>query len=288
VTKTAFPQSSPPRDAAAIENFARIDAGLQAVAAEFGASAMSYPTLIAREALVRAGYPDAFPHLLMLATNLARPERSDLLDPPNLDSPQWCLSPAVCYHVYAQFAGQRFTEPTIVSAGGRCFRHESSTEPGRRQIEFEMREIVLLGDGEWVRATATDVKHRVENVARRLELEGEWRIAEDPFFLPRAQGQALMQRLKETKLEYCRGDGEESLALASVNFHEDFFGKRFDIRTQGGGFIHTACVAAGVDRWVASIHQQREEVCSCHPRCRHKPRKGFSNDCPGACRNCAT
>jgi seryl-tRNA synthetase len=263
---TSFAQSSPPRDECAIRRFARVDSTLVAVACEMGAASMSYPTLIAREALVRAGYPDAFPHLLMLAANLAQPERNDLLEPANLDSPQWCLSPAVCYHVYAQFAGRRLDGPTIVTAGGRCFRHESGIEPGRRQIEFEMREIVLLGEGDWVRAVARDAKDRVENVARRFELQGEWRFAEDPFFLPRAQGQALMQRLKGTKLEYCHGgDDTEALALASVNFHDDFFGRRFDIRTATGAFVHSACVAAGLDRWVSSIWQKREEVCSCHP-----------------------
>src|SRR5207247_1068331 len=139
---TAFPKSCPPRQAAEMATFARIDAALQTIATEMGAAAMSYPTLIAREALVQAGYPDAFPHLLMLATHLDRPEQGDSLEPSNLVSPPWCLSPAVCYHAYCQFAGRRLAEPAIVTAAGRCFRHEASIDPGRRQLEFDMREIV--------------------------------------------------------------------------------------------------------------------------------------------------
>ena len=36
-------------------------------------------------------------------------------------------------------------------------------------------------------------------------------------------------------------------ALASVNFHGDFFARRFDIRDASGALIHTACVAAPTD-----------------------------------------
>jgi seryl-tRNA synthetase len=258
MTTTTFAQSAPPRCRRKMATFERIDAALRDIACEMGATAMSYPTLIARDALVQAGYPEAFPHLLMLATSLDQPEQSAVLEPTNLASPQWCLSPAVCFHTYCQFAGRRLARPAIVTAAGRCFRHEASTDPGRRQIEFDMREIVLLGPGDWVRATATDCQNRLERAATLFELNGQWRIAEDPFFLPRAQGQALMQRLKESKLEYCLPDG---LAIASVNFHGDFFARRFDIRDADGELIETACLAAGLDRWASNL--KHGEVCSC-------------------------
>ena len=153
-------------------------------------------------------------------------------------------------------------EPAVITARGRCFRHEATIEPGRRQIEFDMREIVLLGRPEWVRASALECKERLERCARRLGLAGEWRAAEDPFFLPRARGQAMMQRLKETKLEYCCGDAAS--ALASVNFHGDFFARRFDIRDGSGALIHTACIAAGLDRWASGLHVHKREACPCH------------------------
>jgi seryl-tRNA synthetase len=267
---TSFPQSAPVRDALAMAAFARIDSAIQRVAAELGAEEMQYPTLISREALVKAGYPAAFPHLLMLAAPLRDPQLQGetQLAATNLASPGFCLSPAVCYHVYASFAGRRLGEPRAITAGGRCFRNEAGVQPGRRQIEFEMREIVLLGPAEWVRATAGAARERLEQLARQLGMSGEWRPAEDPFFLPRARGQALIQRLKQTKLEYCLADDPEGLALASINFHDDFFGRRFDIRdADGQQFLHSACVAAGLDRWAhASCMDQHEtEVTACHP-----------------------
>jgi len=263
---TRYAQAAPPRGREGIAVYQRIEGALARLAEKMGAAPMQYPVLIARDALVRAGYPDAFAHLLMMGANLRSPELigEGQLEPGNLASPQWCLSPAVCYHVYAGFTGQTLGGPRVVTAGGRCFRHEATVDAGRRQIEFEMREIVLLGAADWVRGTAQAGSERLGMIAREFALAGQWRAAEDPFFLPRAQGQALMQRLKETKLEYClEGDAEE-LALASVNFHGDFFGKRFDIRDADGNFIHTACIAAGIDRWASCIQRHRKEATSCH------------------------
>jgi hypothetical protein len=195
----------------------------------------------------------------MAAAHLADPQRGGLTG--NLASPRWCLSPAVCYHVYCSLAGQTINAPAIVTSAGRCFRNEATTEAGRRQIEFDMREIVMLGPGDWVRTTAIACQKRLAQIAQSFNLAGTWRVAEDPFFLPRAAGQALMQHLKESKLEFCLQDG---LAVASVNFHGDFFATRFELRDASGNFIHTACVAAGLDRWASSSKAAATEVCSCH------------------------
>jgi hypothetical protein len=119
---------------------------------------------------------------------------------------------------------------------------------GRRQIEFEMRELVLLGPAAWVDASADAARGAVDTVARGMSLAGEWHAAEDPFFLPAAGGKGLMQRLLKLKVEL-QWPGAGGLALASVNRHGTFFGQRFDITTPGGQPVHTACVAVGLDRW---------------------------------------
>jgi hypothetical protein len=220
-----------------------IDAEIDWIARGLGARGVHYPALIGRSALERAGYPESFPHLLLSAS------RSDC------SSTAWCLSPAVCYHVYEQFAGQALTEPLALTARGLCFRGEQGTAPGIRQIEFEMREIVFLGPSDWVLAQSRAAVDRLTTLAGRLGLCGEWQPAEDPFFLPAAAGKALMQRLLGVKEEY-RSGGPDGLALASVNRHGTFFGDRFGIGLADGSAVHTACVAVGLDRWHAL--RQRE------------------------------
>ena len=250
-----YPVAGPVRTAADAAVLDDIDARLRAIAWSMDASEMHYPSLIARPVLERAEYPQAFPHLLLSASRL---NCADTVRPGSAHRPRrtltgWCLSPAVCYHTYAQLAGRSLAAPVAITARGTCFRGERETSPGTRQIEFAMREIVFAGPAAWVDAEIDAATRRVEALARRLGLRGEWRAAEDPFFLPLAEGKALMQRLLRVKVEYQSLD-YDGLALASVNRHGPFFSQRFQIAAASGEQVHTACVAVGLDRW--SKHAQ--------------------------------
>lgn len=252
-------QSAPTRMRDEIDALDRIDLRVREIASSFGAREMQYPALIAREVLERAEYPRAFPHLLMFASRNVMPalgdtgqsssggrERGDRDD--GMGAHDWCLSPAVCYHAFAQLAGRLIDKATALTARGRCFRAERETAPGIRQVEFEMREIVLIGPITWIDACAEAAKRAVEAIADHEGLSGEWQVAADPFFLPAASGRAMMQRLLKVKLEY-QSPGAGGLALCSINRHGAFFGERFGITTPEGEPVHTACIAFGLDRW---------------------------------------
>lgn len=220
--------------------FDAIDAEVEWIAHAVGARGMHYPALISRTTLERAGYRESFPHLLLSATRLG-------------EETPWCLSPAVCYHAYGQFAGTVLPDPITLTARGLCFRGEQDTAFGIRQVEFEMREIVFLGAPQWVDGQSRIAVDRITALAKRIGLEGEWHPAEDPFFLPAGEGKAWMQRILGVKEEY-RSGGAQGLALASVNRHGSFFGERFGIRHGADGeLVHTACVAVGLDRWHACL-----------------------------------
>jgi hypothetical protein len=245
-----YPVAAPVRTAADAALLDDIDARVRAIACSMDASEMHYPSLIARGVLERAEYPQAFPHLLLSASrlNCDGTVRPGAKLRPRRALTGWCLSPAVCYHAYAELAGRSLERPVTISARGTCFRGERETSPGIRQIEFAMREIVFAGPAEWVDAEIERASRRVEALATSFGLRGEWRAAEDPFFLPRAEGKALMQRLLKVKLEYQSLD-YGGLALASVNRHGPFFSRRFQIGAASGDEVHTACVAVGLDRW---------------------------------------
>lgn len=243
-----YPLSVPVRTGPELAWHEYVDARVRDVAMSFGAREAQYSALIATEVLAQAEYPRAFPHLLLVAGRY--PLRDTGVPPPELPSietTEWCLSPAVCYHVYAQLAGSALREPIVVTARGACFRHECEQTPGVRQVEFAMREVVLLGAPDWVNASAPSVAHAIETLARELGLEGDWRAATDPFFLPMAEGKAALQRLAKTKHEYQQRDTR--LALASVNRHGTFFSQRFHITAVNGRGVHSACIAVGLDRW---------------------------------------
>ena len=79
--------------------------------------------------------------------------------------------------------------------------------------------------------------------------------ATDPFFGADAETLSKFQsafHLKyeiRTTLPYCSG----SLAVGSFNYHQDHFGRAFNIRLGNEGMACTACVAIGLERWAFSF-----------------------------------
>ena len=247
--------AAPIRTDAALSRFERLDAAFLAWARDWRAEQARFPALIAASVLARAEYPAAFPHLLMSACACTDPGRpaAALLGADNLEPTGWLLSPAVCHHAYARWAGETLPagDSRILTARGRCFRRETGFVPGRRQIEFEMREIILCGPPAWIAPLLAEARGRIDALGAAAGFTGTWSAAEDPFFLPAAQGRALLQRIRETKTEFLVNipGGGDPLALASINRHETFFGERFAIRLSDGSPAHTACIAFGLDRW---------------------------------------
>jgi seryl-tRNA synthetase len=249
-TSPEFPTAVPTRNAAAINRFEETDREFLQLARCHDARELQFPTLISKILLEQAEYPQAFPHLLMIACACHDPTQEPLFVPENLALQEWYLSPAVCYHAYALYHRQVLVDPQIVTARGRCYRREDSFQFGRRQLEFEMREIVLLGDPEWLKHKIAQLQTQIDRIAGAHSLSVHWETAEDPFFLPTAKGKALMQRLMETKKELVC-EKAEPLAIASINRHGSFFGERFAIRQPDETPVHSACVAFGLDRWAA-------------------------------------
>jgi len=246
-------QAAPTRVRSEVELLDRIDGKVRELAATMGAIELQFPVLISRDVLDRAEYPQAFPHLLLSATH-------------NDTHSGWCLSPAVCYHAYEYFSQRQLSHPMIVTARGRCFRAERERCQGVRQVEFEMRELVLLGPSEWIQRAADEAPSLMASLAAEFGLQGEWVVATDPFFLPAAAGKALMQQLQKTKVEYQspRGGG---LALASINRHGTFFGTRFDIIDRYGDPVHSMCVAIGLDRCAHHASGSKPGTCDSTARC---------------------
>jgi len=58
-----------------------------------------------------------------------------------------------------------------------------------------------------------------------------------------------MQQVDPTKFELVFDD---RLAIGSTNLHHDHFGRAFDI-VRDGEPVRTACVAFGIERWLAAF-----------------------------------
>lgn len=237
----------------------------------------SVPQALPLGVLERAGYFASFPQWLTLASHLtddatileriARSTAPARAAATSAAAATAALPPAVCYHVYSALAGTALPAMRIVTAQGCCWRHERERlAPLERGWAFTMREIVCIGSEADCLAFCNRGIASATSLAERLGLHGEIGAAEDPFFAPTSSGRALLQRMKGLKRELRLpiGDGE-TIASASFNLHDRFFGDAFDIRLADGTPAHTACVAFGLERWllaslVATHSDALEEV----------------------------
>jgi seryl-tRNA synthetase len=232
------------------------------------------PTLIPADVLAKCDYFRSFPHNVTFAAHLteekeniedfrARYRDVDELDEhamSHMDTPQACLSPAVCYHTYALNKGLTLPEEGLAySVVGKCFRFEGTNLADLRRLwDFTMREVVFLGYRENVLDIRTRSMDKMAEFIEAHELAGEIRTASDPFFIaPDAGAKTYFQLSSETKFEVALllPDGAK-LAVGSHNHHSDFFGRAFDINIEGHGAMHSMCVAFGLERWVYAFVQQ--------------------------------
>lgn len=249
---------------AALALMRRLDGLFLELAAACGAEDHVFPPFLPAAALDRIDYFVSFPHLATFPVYLERGDDNlkkfscaaldtgGLVQLTAIEPPAHVLTPSACYHFYRLFEGRRFEKPVYVTTQAQCFRREDHYTPLERQWAFAMREIVCIGSAEEVESFLAAYRERVSALLERLGLAATWERATDPFFNPSANSKYVMQQLLPIKHELVF-DGR--LAIGSVNFHHDHFGRAFDMQ-RGGSPLHSGCVAFGVERWVSAIAQQ--------------------------------
>lgn len=240
-----------------------------------GAEEFQFPALIRTDTLLKTGYIRGFPQHCHFVSNLdccpsnLRAFRSDIdgcTDSIAIDiqkrqaAPEYALTPNVCYHCYEHFAGTRLAENDhiFVTAAQPCFRNEGKATEGLRRLrEFTMREIICIGDMDSVLAQREQLLTLMKQLMDRFDIEGVIRSASDPFFCDDYDAKRLFQMGYELKHEMCASmPGEPSLAITSINYHQDYFGRAFKIVDSSGEPVHSCCLAFGLDRWCAAIFAQ--------------------------------
>jgi seryl-tRNA synthetase len=263
----------------------RFDRLIRRIAVEaFGAEEREYNSLIPSEYLRRAGYFSSFGHSLTFAFHLqedldrieafaTRHNEATELNFESIDeltTPEYCLSPAVCYHAYGAMIDQQLDEPDhglrVETAGGRCFRYESKNITALDRLwEFTMREIIFIGEKKRVveaRRRAIDIIWRL---IERMDLTASLETAADPFFATDFRSLRFFQLVNELKYELrLPVDESSSVAAASFNYHESFFGQKFGIHTIRGSQVHTGCAAFGLERLALAAMAQLGFDQTCH------------------------
>jgi seryl-tRNA synthetase len=218
-----------------------------------------FPPVVTRANFERSEYLKAFPNLAGCVHGfhggdrehgelLARVEHGDewgeFYTPTDV-----VLTPAACYPLYPMCTGTLPEGGRLFDVQSYCFRHEPSDDPARMQL-FRMREYVRIGPAEEARVFRDAWLERGQQALAAVGLPVAVVLANDPFFGRRGRMLVADQRDQSLKFELVVPitSAERPTACMSFNYHQDHFGRLFDIRTADGAVAHTACVGFGLER----------------------------------------
>ena len=238
----------------------RFDGFVTRVGQADGAEVLRFPTLLPRGDLEGSGYLKSFPHLAGFVHAFAGDERShtEMLRAvahggewaTTLGLTDVVLTPAACYPLYPTLRGLTLRpDGQLFDVLGVCFRQEPSDDPARMRM-FRQREYVFVGDAERCRAHRDKWLERAQRMFQDVQLPAEAVVANDPFFGRTGRMLAVSQREQALKFELVIPIASEDrpTACASCNYHQDSFGRAYEIRNARGSLAHSACVGFGLER----------------------------------------
>jgi seryl-tRNA synthetase len=165
------------------------------------------------------------------------------------------LRPCICYHCYEEFQEQSVDQPIIVTSQGKCFRHEIEWKVNRsRKNEFYMREIVFIDKPEQVVTLRDQIMNDVWSLFEDIDLNGSLVSARDPFFYyDDLKNKGAYQLMSHAKYELEAESRHSSYSIASFNYCENLLCQKFNITDSDNEYLHSGCVAFGIDRWMEAI-----------------------------------
>lgn len=249
-----------------------LDGLVVALARTLGAKEQDYPAFVPVDLLKRINYFHEFPHHVMVVASLCGDhdvmasfatrheypkheftalDLNDDLGPVVLVAP-----PSVCYTCYYALRERRLDDNLLVTAKNRCARNEpTGFRPLTRLNSFTMREIIVLGQRDFVLAMRQRMLEALRDLTDRLQLAATLESAHDPFFTNDAAYKASFQHSLKLKYEWrvAIPHSDDVLAVASVNLHNDAFGKAFEVTLPDGSPMQSACIGFGLERWAYAI-----------------------------------
>jgi seryl-tRNA synthetase len=225
-----------------------------------GIQPRQYPPLLRAEDLGKFDYFQNFPHLALCVSNLnadhvaeygsqRTPDMFSAIPREHLTDSEYLLPSAACYPIYLELSGDTLTKPVYLGVLATCYRNECEYSGLTRLRAFSMQEFVCVGDVDSVRMHLEEFRKRTLHLVEAVGLPIGIHPAVDSFYDTKAS-RALMQKLFPVKEEFVY---DERVAIASLNFHRNFFGERCGIRLTDGSFAFSCCVAFGVERWIHSL-----------------------------------
>lgn len=233
-----------------------------------------YPTRWPIELFKKINYFEEFPQNILLVSG-AKKEREalelltekygkskdfteiklgDFLEPATT-----ALGTSTCDPCYYIHKNGKLGKNETYYALSKCFRNEkSTTNQLDRLTEFSMREVIAAGEEEFVKSQREIFLKFIESFASFTGLACSLEKASDPFFTNEIPEKGALQNHIESKFELLvpLGNGRSDLAVGSVNWHSDYFGRSFEIRDNSNYYMSSCCLAFGLERLVFAFLTQ--------------------------------
>ena len=199
------------------------------------------PPFISENILNRSEYSKHFPQNLVKIYQ----------NPPNSKSTY--ATPAPCLHVYSLLQNKTITKKNLgYMVIGTCGRYENGNwKFPFRLSSFHMLEFVIFGSKAYVDSTRKNLIALCGKKIKILDIPGKFCNATDSFFMATNEGAKVIQKLKELKKEFRTEINGKDVALFSINNHEDYFTKRFNIKLKSVSEPSSICIAFGIERLIA-------------------------------------
>ena len=205
-----------------------------------------YPVLLQRKSLEKTGYLKHFPGYCLFCSSLH-------------SEAKYVLSPSACFHVYEHYENCTLPRMKTITLRQNVFREECDKgwmEYGRLR-DYTIREIVFIGNQEYVEKQRQITMDKAKELVEKLGLEYQFALATDAFMAPEMKRFKTIQLLKKSKYELLLSyEGEQRLAVASFNLHENAYTSPFHIDVQDVSQTVTGCVGFGLERWVLEFVRQ--------------------------------
>lgn len=245
----------------------------RAVALALGAVEQDNPAVWPLELYRKIDYFADFPHQVILAASVkpdhadraavaaayARREDFAAVATDHLAPSTFGLQSAVCDACYFALQGARDHRDTLYTTRNKVFRNEcSETNSLDRLTSFTVRDIMFVGSEGYVQAQRQAMLELAVAFLDRLDLDATIAAANDPFFTGDAMIKTVYQNaadLKQELLVTLPFAGRE-MAIGSLNLHQDFFGRCFDIALPDGRPVWSGCLGIGFERLVYAIYAQ--------------------------------
>lgn len=254
--------------------FKGFHAQIMKLAEKYAATEQEYPTLWPVDLFKKINYFSDYPQQVILNTsvkeNHAARERFatkykkeadfDGIDvDEDMTAATYGMPPTVCDCCYYALRNRTVAENKVYTSYNKVFRNErSNIDSLDRMTVFSMREIILVGDSEFVLYMRQRLIDDLCALLKQWGIESKVETANDPFFSNDAIYKNIYQYKHRTKYELLAKlpYSGKYLAIGSINLHQDVFGKTFDIKDREGAHVHSGCIAIGLERLTYAFYCQ--------------------------------